>query len=1653
MAARATMRRIASQTWTLTKKNLLIVFVRHWLSTLIRAFFGPVIFMFFMSYSKNFFIPPATYGFGSPTGLRSFQDALGSATGGRDTVAFVNNGFTGGQISGVIDTVADTVRAAGKRVEIVESDNDLLTTCRSSLRGVSTCFGAANFHSSPEEGPGDLWNYTLRSDGSFGENVFVDETDNDQEIYILPFQHAIDAAIASAEGTQLPDDVDEYIYTDQTQEERDDAIQRAYMNSIIDIVGVAFFIGMVGVVYQLTGHMALERELGISQLIEAMTPNQHRWHTQLARLLASHLAFDIVYLPGWIIMSLFVARLVYPSSSVAILIFFHILAGLSLSSWSILGAALFKRAQLSGITITIASLILAIISQVAGPSNSGAAAILALLFPPMNYTLFILYLAYWEHENRAGNLIEGAPGAPFQLPGIALWIFLIIQTLVFPVLGAFVERGLYGTASRARKINFEDTDSSTAVKLNSFSKMYGPSWWQRNVMRRLGATIKEEVRAVNDLSFSALRGEILVLLGANGSGKSTTLDCVAGLNTVSGGTIEVDGIGGLGYCPQKNVLWDELTVFEHVKIFNSLKSMGTKASKHDLKELISACDLELKIDAASKTLSGGQKRKLQLAVMFTGGSRVCCIDEVSSGLDPLSRRKIWDILIAQRGKRTLLFTTHFLDEADRLSDHITILSKGDLKAEGSAVELKHKFGGGYRVIIYNNLKTKLPEELDMYPKRMLYDHTEYQLADSPTAAVFVKKLEGAGIMEYQVNGPTIEDVFLKLAQEVNENVEEGQAQEGDEEISRKGDSPDGFAPQSSSSAEKKVARSDDEAEEEFQTGRGTTLARQTWILFRKRITILRHNKLPYLAALLVPIITAGLVTFFIRGFEGLSCSPESQASDPRTLSLQRLALFNELEMTVGPPDRVDVEQLARRLQVNTSAFNLVDSFDAFQSSIRNRYANVTPGGFFLGDTPTMAYVGNREIAYSALTQSVFDSVFSDTNIATQYQRFAVPFSPDTGDSLQMILYFGLAMSAYPAFFALYPTTERLRKVRALHYSNGIRAAPLWIAYLCFDFVFVMVISAVAIGIFIGVSDIWYYPGYLFLVFFLYGLASILMVYIVSLFVISQLAAFAFAAGGQASLFGLYMCIVTYVSPDAIDSSLTIAHFVFAVISPAANMMRSLLLTLNEFQILCRDRELASYPGAIKVYGGPILYLIVQAIVFGIFLIWWDSGSVPSFLDFTNRRRTPDPESKHSDIDPAVTAEAQRVIDDPTDPLRVLHVSKAFTKHTLAVDDITFGVPRGDVFALLGPNGAGKSTTISLIRGDLKPSPVPAGSYPAGPDVLVDDTSISRHRAAARAHLGVCPQFDACDTMTVAQHLAFYARARGVRDPKRAAATLARAVGLAAQQKRPAAALSGGNRRKLSLAIALAGNPSVLVLDEPSSGMDAASKRVMWRTLRSARVSAGRALLITTHSMEEADALAHRAGIMAGRMLALGSSEQLRDRHGDRVNVHVVRRDAPRTPPDEMARVRDWVERKVPGAVIEGGMWHGQLRFSVGGSRNSGSGSGDGDVNGDDATTATTAAAAAKAPRRGYGDARMGIAELFALLEASRDEIGSEYYSVSQSTLDQVFLSIVGRHNVEEEDSGAGGKGKAKGKGKGTRSGWRWGAEIKKGLGALTGRAL
>ncbi|KAI2621983.1 P-loop containing nucleoside triphosphate hydrolase protein [Hypomontagnella submonticulosa] len=1592
------------QTWTLTAKNLKIVLLRHSIATVARALVLPILLAAFLTFARNLFVTPAVHGISDPHAVRSLQNGLDVAAGTeRRTVAFVNNGLTGGDIDRVIDTLSDLVIQAGKNASRLSSVNELSYACQSSLRGVSPCYGAVVFSSSPTEGEGGIWNYTLRADGSLGGKIDVTIDSNDVQIYTLPLQRAVDAAIsgvANADGQlKFPATTEEYPFTPDTQDEWLDYIRRNYQGSLTNFLSVAFFAVVIGVCYHMTGHMATEREIGMSQLLDAMMPTKYRWQAQVARLLSYHIAFTVVYIPGWVVGSVIIARGVWADTSVAIVLIYFVLVGLALTSLSILGAAFFNRSQLSGVVTTITYILLAILAQTLNSPNTATVATLSLLFTPCNFVWFLTLIARFERQSFPADLVGTAPENPWNLPGIVFWVFLIIQIIVYPIIGAYLERVLHGTTTKGRTIlqgQTPETAPVDAVRLDGFTKIYYP-----NPLTRLlpfSSTPREPVVAVDKLSLTARRGQILALLGANGSGKSTTLDSIAGTTKLTSGDITIDGTGGLGIAPQKNVLWDELTVEEHIHIFNRLKSPKNTASAKEISELVMAVDLGPKAKAMSKTLSGGQKRKLQLGMMLTGGSAVCCVDEVSSGIDPLSRRKIWDILLAERGKRTIILTTHFLDEADLLADHIAILSKGTLRAQGSSVELKDRLGAGYRVHVFNAREIKNPPEVENVTRKIGFDVISYIAPSSSLAAEVIRSLEAAGIHDYKFSNPTIEDVFLQVAEEV----------QGEAAIR---------SAETSSSAEvsnDKHANSEqpgklEKDSLELLSGHPIGFGRQIWVLFMKRCTVLKTNWFPYAAALLIPIIAAALTQLYVTNQHAVGCSPASQDSSGDTGTSD---LYNDLFLVAGPSSRFrdpSVQALfapvlggpsqnqSGSASGNTTraapgpvtsffdSLHLVDSLAEFNNFVVQNRKDVQPAGWWLGDDnspPTVIYKANAGDVYtSTFGQNALDMMLANTSISTSYAPFASPWTPNTGSSLQLLIYFSLALSIYPAFFGLYPNIERRRNVRGLQYSNGVRSLPLWVSYTAFDFAIVLVSSAIVTAIFAASSDVWYNVSYLFLIFILYGLASILFSYVISLFCGNQLSTYAFSAAGQAVGFLIYLiaylCVLTFAPANLIDSSILISHFVISAFVPIGSVVRTMFVALNLFSVACDGYQLQSNPGAMTAYGGPILYLIVQSVIlFGV-LLWYDSGAVRTiFSRFTKKPVTASRDGAASDEEVAnelvrVTSTAQE-----SDGLRVLHLTKSFGKNT-AVDNVTFGVQHSEVFALLGPNGAGKSTTISLIRGDIQPSR-------NGGDILVENTSVSRHRAEARSHLGVCPQFDAIDSMTVLEHLRFYARIRGIPDIEHNVQAVLRAVGLEAFSTRMAHALSGGNKRKLSLGIALMGNPSVVLLDEPSSGLDAAAKRIMWRTLHS--IVPGRSILLTTHSMEEADALANRAGILAKRMLAMGSTENLRQRFGDALHVHLVSKTAPHSTTEEMERVRAWVLDTWPGADVEQKTYHGQMRFSV----------------------------PASAVAGGDKGSASAVGRLIVVLEEHKEELGIEHYSCTPTTLDQVFLTIVGQHNVKEE---------------------------------------
>ena len=199
-----------------------------------------------------------------------------------------------------------------------------------------------------------------------------------------------------------------------------------------------------------------------------------------------------------------------------------------------------------------------------------------------------------------------------------------------------------------------------------------------------------------------------------------------------------------------------------------------------------------------------------------------------------------------------------------------------------------------------------------------------------------------------------------------------------------------------------------------------------------------------------------------------------------------------------------------------------------------------------------------------------------------------------------------------------------------------------------------------------------------------------------------------------------------------------------------------------------------------------------------------------------------------------------------------------------------GIRKGECLALLGPNGAGKSTLISILTGLFTPTKGTA---------LIEGHDIKTEMESIHKMIGICPQFSLLwDQLTCREHLLFFARLKGV--PPESVDTFVltalEKVGLALAADRLASNLSGGMKRRLSIAMALVGDPLFLVMDEPTTGLDPETREELWRTLL--KVKKGRAILLATHAMEEADLLCERVSILSrGDLKCLDGPLQLRQR--------------------------------------------------------------------------------------------------------------------------------------------------------------------------------
>lgn len=308
-------------------------------------------------------------------------------------------------------------------------------------------------------------------------------------------------------------------------------------------------------------------------------------------------------------------------------------------------------------------------------------------------------------------------------------------------------------------------------------------------LKKVFKTTGEDRVAVNDLSMDMFEGQISVLLGHNGAGKSTTISMLTGLINSTAGEAFIRGKkmtgdmkeirSSMGVCPQHDVLFAELTVAQHLRMFATFKGVHSRDVDDAVQTTIAEVGLTEKANIASKQLSGGMKRKLSVGIALIGDSKVVILDEPTSGMDPYSRRSTWNILQRNKAGRIILLTTHFMDEADILGDRIGIMAHGQLQCIGSSMFLKSAYGVGYTFTIVrtNGSTDGQSKAIDACVKKyissaeplsMVGSEQSYRLPFS-ASGTFVELFETMeteklklGISSYGISVTTLEEVFIRV---------------------------------------------------------------------------------------------------------------------------------------------------------------------------------------------------------------------------------------------------------------------------------------------------------------------------------------------------------------------------------------------------------------------------------------------------------------------------------------------------------------------------------------------------------------------------------------------------------------------------------------------------------------------------------------------------------------------------------------------------------------------------------------------------------------------------------------------------------------------------------------------------------------------------
>ncbi|XP_052050613.1 ABC-type organic anion transporter ABCA8B isoform X2 [Apodemus sylvaticus] len=993
-----------------------------------------------------------------------------------------------------------------------------------------------------------------------------------------------------------------------------------------------------------------------------------------------------------------------------------------------------------------------------------------------------------------------------------------------------------------------------------------------------------KIEALKDLTLDIYEGQITAVLGHSGAGKSTLLNILSGLSVPTKGSItiynnrlsemaELENVFKIaGVCPQSNVQFDFLTVRENLRIFAKIRGIPPQDVEKEVKRILLELEMKNIQDILAQNLSGGQKRKLTFGIAILGDPQIFLLDEPTAGLDPFSRHRVWNLLKERKADRVVLFSTQFMDEADILADRKVFLSKGKLKCVGSSLFLKKKWGVGYHlslqlkeVCVPENItslvKQHIPEAklLAEGEGKLLYTlplDTTYRF---PELCQSLDSCPGLGIENYGVSMTTLNEVFLKL--EGKSAIDEPDVDiMGEGQTERSGDTERLMEMEQTLSSLTEMKKTD-----------GMALWRQqTCAIAKVRLLKLKHERKALLSVLMVlvvcicPLLFENITINISQRAYTWKLSPHeyflAPGEQPQGM-LTRLLIINKTEASID--DFIhSVERQNIALEVDASGARDGTDDPSYNGALIVSGDKKSYNFSFACNT-------KRLNCFPVLMDILSNGLLGMIKPSARIQLYrSVHFVNEYSNPLIYLMktaFWLIMTSTCPPYIAMSSVTDYKNKAWFQLRVSGLFPSAYWfgqalvdIPLYCFVFLFVSLMDYLL-----------RFPDPIFTT-TTYSIQIPCSVgYAISLIFLTYVISFISRKGNKNSgIWSLSFFIITLFSAvvEILDFSEGILYCLIFLI-PQATLIGCLMLSMR-----------------------PFLHVFI--FIFILRYLEWKFGKKTMRKDPVFRisprnndvyQNPEEPEDEDEDVQMERMRTADALVSTSFDEKPVIVASclrKEYAgkrKHCLskkkakiATRNVSFSVRKGEILGLLGHNGAGKSTSLKMISGDTK---LTAGQ------VLLNGSG----EGDTLRFLGYCPQENALwPNLTVKEHLEMYAAVRGL-SRNHAAVAITRLVDvlkLQDQLKSPVKTLSEGVKRKLCFVLSILGNPSILLLDEPSTGLDPEGQQQIWQAIRAIIKNTDRGALLTTHYMAEAEALCDRVAIMvSGRLRCIGSIQHLKSKFG------------------------------------------------------------------------------------------------------------------------------------------------------------------------------